>query len=348
MIDSDHEVTRPVSVGSAGPSRAPPASRARRAASRTSPAPPAPPPASARASASSNSSALERARGRRADRRPARRAPRRRSSRARPPCPAARGGTPAASASSGVRPSPSYSDRNANARASRVQRRQLLVGDVLVPAHLRPSSCSAAIVRRRSSRGIAAVVADDVERGVRMRARDRRKRANQIGDVAAVEDGADEQHSVGTRDWGLGTRRAHRVASPERPAPSPDARRDHVDLVRRHVEPFDELALRELRDRDHRRRAAGGLARQPAPAHAFAEAEPLRVRDERQIVDGDDGRHREPKRRGVGGREPDVEMIAGHGARQLHLLPPASRRRRRRCASRKRRASSDSASGPGA
>ncbi len=41
------------------------------------------------------------------------------------------GGTPAASASSGVRPSPSYSDRNAKARAWPYSSRELGVGDVL-------------------------------------------------------------------------------------------------------------------------------------------------------------------------------------------------------------------------
>ena len=72
------------------------------------------------------------------------------------------------------------------------------------------------------------------------------------------------------------------------------------------------------------RGSGGRLPRQPAAARAFAQPEPLRVRDEREIVDGDDDRRGEPERSGVGGREPDVEMIGGDGARYLHLFPPGA------------------------
>ncbi len=97
-----------------------------------------------------------------------------------------------------------------------------------------------------------------------------------------------------------------------------------MNLVRRNREALDQLALRELRDRHHRRCAAGCLARQPAPARAFAQSEPLGVRDERQIVNGHDGWCGDSERRGVGRREPDVEMIRHNRTRDLYLFPPRS------------------------
>ena len=47
---------------------------------------------------------------------------------------------------------------------------------------------------------MTAIVADDIERRVGVGSRDRRKGANQIDDVAAVEERADVQNSVGIRD----------------------------------------------------------------------------------------------------------------------------------------------------
>ena len=82
------------------------------------------------------------------------------------------GGTPAASASSGVRPRPSYSDRNAKARARAVQLAQLCVRHVAVPADpvagLFGGYRAADVFMRK-----AAIVAGDVEGCVRMRPRDR-------------------------------------------------------------------------------------------------------------------------------------------------------------------------------
>ena len=50
--------------------------------------------------------------------------------------------------------------------------------------------------------------------------------------------------------------------------------------------------------------------RQPAPPQPLAGAEPLGVRDERDVVDGDARAARRAQRRGVGRREEHVEPIA--------------------------------------
>ncbi len=48
---------------------------------------------------------------------------------------------------------------------------------------------------------------------------------------------------------------------------------------------------------------------EPSPADALAQPEPLGMRDERDVVDRDDGRNVEPERRRVGRREEHVQVI---------------------------------------
>ena len=45
-------------------------------------------------------------------------------------------------------------------------------------------------------------------------------------------------------------------------------------------------------------------------------------------MNGDDGRHPNPQRRGVGRREENIESIRGGGPRQAHLFPPGTPRTR--------------------
>src|SRR5262249_26985618 len=116
------------------------------------------------------------------------------------------------------------------------------------------------------------------------------------------------------------------VAGPLSQAPSPYSRWHHMYPRRCYVEPFDELALREFRDRDHRSCRVGGVADEPASPGAFGDAEPFRVRDEREIVNGDDDRSRQPERRRVGRCKPDIESVGVRGARQRDLLPPCPAR----------------------
>src|SRR5712691_8106650 len=106
------------------------------------------------------------------------------------------------------------------------------------------------------------------------------------------------------------------------PVPSSYSRRYHVNPRVRYVEAFDQLPSRELRDRDDRAGLLRRPARQPSSTGAFAWPKPLRVRVERQIVDGDDDRHLQSERRAVRGREPDVEVIETRSARRPDLLPP--------------------------
>src|SRR5438132_1336299 len=111
----------------------------------------------------------------------------------------------------------------------------------------------------------------------------------------------------------MGTRNSMSPPSPQSPVPtspvpSPYPRRYHVNLPVRYLQTLDQLMLREFGDRDDRARLACRLAREPSPTGAFAQAKPLRMCDERQIVDGDDDRHPQTERRAVGGREPDVEV----------------------------------------
>src|SRR6185503_4906845 len=84
----------------------------------------------------------------------------------------------------------------------RVQVREPLIADVLVPANLRLDALVGNGAPQILPR-VAAVVADDVERGLGMCPCDRRERADQIDHVAAVEDRTDEQ-DAGAGGWGLG------------------------------------------------------------------------------------------------------------------------------------------------
>src|SRR5438105_2283868 len=75
-----------------------------------------------------------------------------------------------------------------------------------------------------------------------------------------------------------------------------DAWRYHMNPFVGHVQPIDQLPSREPRDRQHGPRSQGGMAREPAPADAFARAEPFGMSKEGQIMDRDDERHAQRER----------------------------------------------------
>src|SRR5262245_16252321 len=85
---------------------------------------------------------------------------------------------------------------------------------------------------------------------------------------------------------------------------------------------LDDLALGALRHRDHRARPLRGLLGQPPPSQAFAQSKPLGMRGKRHVVDRDDGRQVQRKRRRIRGTKPDIEVILPNHPGQSHLLPP--------------------------
>src|SRR4051812_21767432 len=152
---------------------------------------------------------------------------------------------------------------------------------------------------------VAAVVAHDIERGRRVTPGDWREGADQIRNVTTVEERAHEQDSVVTGCWaGLHSRGLRS----EHQTPSSKPRRNNRNFRSLDAKPVDEFALRELRDRDDGAGTHRRLARHPAPPRAFAQAEPLGMGDERQIVNGDHDRWIDSKRRAIGRGEPDIEM----------------------------------------
>ena len=153
------------------------------------------------------------------------------------------------------------------------------------------------------------IVADHIERDVRMVNGECSHGANQIGHPAAIEDRAHVENSWVRRAARRSTRRV-------------DALRYHANLLIRHTEVFEDLALGELGDGDDRRRAERRRPRERSPPDALAEAKPFGVRHEREIVNRDDCWNREPQRRFIRRREPDVEPIGGGRARHRDLLPP--------------------------
>ena len=256
------------------------------------------------------------ARGRRRRSSPtARRAPRRRSVSRATGVSSSTGGTPAASASSGVRPSPSYSDRNANARARRVQ----LAAAAASATYSMPADAarrpSAAMICAEILARIAAVVADDVER--RRRRAPARPAANariRSGTWRRLKIEPDEQHARGSRAGGR--------------SPADGRRRCRAGSrgcgASGHAEALDDLAPRELRDRSRRPRArcadcrVSQRRRTPSRSRNHSGC----ATNDRSWI-GDDGRDVEAERRRVGRREEHVEAVARRDARgSRDLLPP--------------------------
>ena len=176
------------------PPRAPSTSPRRRAATNTAPARQEPHRARAAGSASSKSRLFERRRGSGEIAFAPRTARRRRRPRARRRCRSSTDGTPEPSASSGGWPNPSYSDNSANARARPYNSASSRVGDVAANRHL----CAIPALTRRCRQILVRIACDCRRRSRAARPRwlrrDRLERANQIGEMAPVEHGADEQH----------------------------------------------------------------------------------------------------------------------------------------------------------
>ena len=157
------------------------------------------------------------------------------------------------------------------------------------------------------------VVADHIERDVRMFRGERSHGANQIRHPPAIEDRTDVENP-----------RCRRAA--RRSARRVDALWYDANLLIRHTQVFDDLALGKLRDGDDRRRTDRRRPRDPSPADALAHPKPFGVRHERDIVNRDHRRDPNRQRRSVRRREKHVEMIRFGRARQSHLLPPGPRR----------------------
>ena len=150
----------------------------------------------------------------------------------------------------------------------------------------------------------------------------------EIRHVAAVEDRADVEHRTAGGRW-CGRDATGAV----------DARRNHVDPRVGDAEALDELAPRELRDRDDRPRllaARRQISRRRSPSRA--ENHSGCAANETSWI-ADDGRDARGERRRVGRREEDVEVIARRDRAAAAPAPTRCRRRPRRPASAKRRAS---------
>src|SRR5439155_24331536 len=100
---------------------------------------------------------------------------------------------------------------------------------------------------------------------------------------------------------------------------------NEVNALAGNAEVLDHLIARKLGHGHDGTRLFGGTARQPSPPNSLAEAKPLRVRHEREIVDRDHDRNVEHERRGVCRGEEEVEMISASRGREAHLFPPNAR-----------------------
>src|SRR5262245_56887990 len=85
---------------------------------------------------------------------------------------------------------------------------------------------------------------------------------------------------------------------------------------------LDDLAPGELRHRDDRARPLRGLLGQPPPPQAFRQSKPLGMRGKRHVVDCDDSRQIQRKRRRIRGTKPDIQVILPNRPGQSDLLPP--------------------------
>ena len=97
--------------------------------------------------------------------------------------------------------------------------------------------------------------------------------------------------------------------------------RDDADALLRHVQQLDELAFRELGDRDH----AGGRPHHPRDEQAAVDARPpvegLRKAQDREVEDRDDERDGRARRCAEGRTVQDVDSRAVRAAREAERIP---------------------------
>src|SRR5262249_30450582 len=103
-----------------------------------------------------------------------------------------------------------------------------------------------------------------------------------------------------------------------------DAVRNDVNTRLGDTEASGQLVAGEMGDRQDVPCAPSRLAREPSPSGAFTRTKPFRVCEAREVVNGDDERHRQSQRSGVPGREQHVEVFAGNCTCKRDLLPPGA------------------------
>src|SRR3954471_3307800 len=65
--------------------------------------------------------------------------------------------------------------------------------------------------------------------------------------------------------------------------------------------------------------------RENTTAPALARAEPFRMGDKRDVMDGDGEREAEPERSGVSGSKKNIRLVRADGTPERGLLPPGAR-----------------------
>ena len=197
-------------------------------------------------------------------------------------------------ASSGVRPRPSYSERNAKARAERYNALSSESDDITMPPnHDRP------LARERSSRDILArvspIVADEVELRLRMLTQQLAECADEIRHVASVEDRANIENSglgLGGWGWGSGAAGGWRLEAG-------DVTPGRMTWIS-HSGTWSRSINSRLENSDNvvtARADGGGPSGHQTAAQSFAGAEPFGMGGKRHVVDGDDQRN--PRKSGA-------------------------------------------------
>jgi hypothetical protein len=99
------------------------------------------------------------------------------------------------------------------------------------------------------------------------------------------------------------------------------AERNDRDLARRDAEVADDFVARKRRVSEHDPGAAGRPGRERLAPPSFSPAEPLRVRGERHVVNGQCNRARRGERRAVARGKQDVRPVRGEVAGERPLFP---------------------------
>ena len=204
---------------------------------------------------------------------------------------------------------------------SSIQCAQLGVGHIRPNGYLRCNAC-----RRGDRREILVrmrpIVADELEASVWMALRNRGESSDEIRDVTTIEDRADEQDerfACGAQDC----------------RPVSRAMPGYTQRTRCSGRPKCERISRraDVGHRQHNLRVLAGPSRQPPPAQPFLPSEPLRMRGKGHVVDEYDDRGFQQQRRGVAGREEDIEAILRSPPLEARIAPTRCRANPEACVS---------------
>ena len=220
------------------------------------------------------------------------------------------GGTPAASASSGVSPNPSYSERNANTEARRYS--DARTASSTYERMLMRSAClHPRRIESKSTGRLRAILANDLELSIAARDRQRDRKPGSTDRLGAA--GITNRRTARSEHDRQNDRLERSFV--ERSIPSGITRTFLMPMWRAISAFENSLSVMTASC------AAGGPGGEQSPARAFTEREPFRMGEERQVVNREDQGSRHGQWSSVPRREEHIGLHARNGARQRQLFP---------------------------